>query len=168
MKRLRLLLSPSTIRQFLNYLVMGGVATAVDWGSFYLLNQACHVHYRLSLIGSFSLGSLASFWLNKYYTFADPTRQLATQLAVFTLLALASFTCSCGLMALQVDVLGVHAMIARMVTTGVMLIANFLLNKRITFNPRWFSGAKAKAPQIGVGMAIAGFGADELKTGHKY
>ena len=141
------LLASGLVRQFMKYLLMGGLATAADWGSFFILNQVCGFYYRGSLVASFLAGSFSNFALNKRFTFHDQTRRLLAQLSIYGVLIIVSFTCSYLLMSLQVDLLLVHPMIARMCTTGIMLVANFALNKFVTFNRRLFSDWKPTSPK---------------------
>ena len=128
------LLSPQLIRQFLFYTVVGAVATAVDWGSFYGLNQVWGIDYKIAVSISFTLGATTNYILNKFLTFRDKTRQIAAQLGVYIGISLLSLVMSVGLMYLQVDIISVPPMAARIITTGVMLFANFFMHKFITFN----------------------------------
>jgi putative flippase GtrA len=125
---------------------MAGLATVADWGSFFLLNQVFRIDYRLALAGSTGIGSLTNFWLNKRFTFRDPTRKLGAQLAVYAVLTAVSLSCSCLIMSVQVDWLKIHPMVARMLTTAIMVTANFALNKFVTFNRRLFRDRAIERP----------------------
>jgi len=140
MKPIRFTISPIILRQFSSYTLMGGIATIVDWSVFYIANQLFEIGYRLSLLLALIFGSLTNFTLNKKITFHDTSRQIARQLAVSALVATVSYFMALMIMTLQVDRLKVPPVLARISTTGFMLLINFLINKFITFNPclyRW-------------------------------
>jgi putative flippase GtrA len=123
---------------------MGGLATVVDWGMFALLNLRLGVDYRLSVATSFAMGVTTNYLLNKFLTFKDSTRQVGAQIAAYLLVCAISLLSSIGLMYLLVDLLRLFPMWARVLTTGLMLVANFFLNKHITFNQRVYGRLAGK------------------------
>ncbi len=125
-----------TGRQFIFYALAGGIATAVDWGSFYGFNTGLEIDYRFAVALSFILGAATNYTLNKTITFRDRTKQIFTQLGIYSAISGFSLLCSVLLMYLQVDKFSLAPFPARMVTTGIMLIANFLMHKFITFNQK--------------------------------
>ena len=123
-------------RQFLLYTFIGGIATAVDWGSFYLLNQQAGIDYKLAVTLSFTFGAITNYVLNKTITFKDKTKQIGAQIGIYIIISVLSLLMSVLLMFIQIDLLAVHAMVARVITTGIMLCCNFLMHKLLTFNQR--------------------------------
>jgi putative flippase GtrA len=124
------------VRQFVGYAVAGGVATAVDWGSFYGFNTVLGFDYRLSVALSFTLGAITNYSINKTVIFKDHTRTIGTQIAIYIAVSLVSLACSVALMYIQVENIGLPPLIARVMTTGVMLVVNFIMHKFITFNQK--------------------------------
>jgi putative flippase GtrA len=113
---------------------MGGTATGADWLLFYFLNIIGGLSYMLAVILSFSLGALINYLLNKFITFRDQTRQIMTQIGVYGFICILSLLGSILLLYVLVEWVGLWSMTARMITTGIMLILNFLGHKFITFN----------------------------------
>ncbi len=136
---------PGVYRQAIFYTFVGAIATMVDWSSFYILNLLCKVDYKIAVSISFTVGSVVNYILNKKITFGDQTKQIAAQLSVFAILATISLLMSVVLMFVQVKLLGMLPMLARIVTTGIMLAVNFLMHKFITFNPQIYTAYNTKS-----------------------
>ena len=124
----------STFWQFSIYVLMGGMATSVDWLSFYFLNILWGLSYLLAVTLSFSLGAVTNYLLNKFITFKDKTRQIIAQIGVYSFICALSLLCSIGLMYALVEWVKLWPMLARILTTGIMLLINFLMHKFITYN----------------------------------
>jgi putative flippase GtrA len=131
-----LFVNKSMGRQFTLYVVMGGTATGVDWLSFYLLNVIGGLSYLWAVILSFFLGAMVNYLLNKFITFKDQTRQLMAQIGVYSFICALSLLVSIILMYVLVEGVRLWSMTARMVTTGIMLVLNFMVHRFITFNPQ--------------------------------
>lgn len=128
--------------QFLKYFMVGGIATAVDWGTFYIFGVKLGFYYQLALVISFTLGSVTNYTLNKVFTFQNKSKKIAQQLGVHLGISAVSLLFNMFLMYVAVDIFSVSKMIGRIVTTIIMLIINFFLHKNITFNERFFNGEK--------------------------
>jgi len=136
---MKLFLNQSMVRQFAVYVVMGGTATGVDWLAFYALNVLGGFSYLFAVILSFSLGAMINFLLNKFITFKDQTPQIIAQIGVYSLICVIALLCSVLLMFVLVEWAKLWPMLARIVTTGIMLILNFLFHKFITYNQRFYA-----------------------------
>lgn len=126
------------LAQFGIYLVVGAMATAVDWGVFYLGTYHWGWHYQPAVVLSLTLSAAVHFTLNKIFTFRCTSRQILRQLGVYALLSALYTVLSMGSMFLLVDLAGIAPMFSKMATTLVMNLVSYLLNKFITFNRRLF------------------------------
>jgi putative flippase GtrA len=126
-------------RQFAIYVVMGGTATGADWLSFYSLNVLGGFSYLFAVVLSFSLGAMINYLLNKFITFKDQTPQIIAQIGVYSLICAIALLCSVLLMFVLIEWVKLWPMPARIVTTGIMLILNFLFHKFITYNQRFYA-----------------------------
>ncbi len=118
---------------------MGGTATGIDWLSFYSLNVLGGFPYLLAVMLSFSLGAMINYLLNKFITFKDQTQQIIAQIGVYSLICALALLCSVVLMAVLVEWGKLWPMPARIITTGIMLVLNFLAHKFVTFNQQVYS-----------------------------
>jgi len=120
-------------RSFFLYLIFGGLATLIDWSSFALATYSAGLSYLISVIISFSLGSITNFYLNKRLNFKNEYKKWYYQFIVYLIIALLGLSITLVLMWLLVDNLFIEKMFARIITTAIVLIYNFLGHKYITF-----------------------------------
>lgn len=128
------------------YVLVGGAATAVDWGVFYLCAMVAALHYQLSLVIAQVLAGAVHYLLNKVYTFRCTSRQILRQIAAYVLVALVYLALSMLVMYLLVDLLGAGKMPSRVATTGIMILASYFLHRAVTFNERFFAREQPRGP----------------------
>ena len=121
-------------RQFLAYLLFGGIATIVDWGTYWLFLYSLGLHYSLAVTFSFMLGSLTNFSLNKYLNFKNRYKKLHNQFVLYLLIAIIGLLFTILLMWICIELLSIDEFLARVIATAITLIYNFLGHKFITFN----------------------------------
>lgn len=116
------------------YVFIGGIALLVELSSFFMLVNVLSVPLVWSNLTAMALGMFTSFGLNCRYNFKVSDRLLArfTSFAAITGL---SYLMSTALLLLFVEVLGLAAFIAKVVTLPAMLVIQFTLNRRLTFAP---------------------------------
>lgn len=119
---------------FLIYLIMGGLATIVDWGAFAIFAYAFNWHYTISVTLSFTLGSMTNFSLNKYFNFKNKYKKVHYQFLVYLLVAIIGLGITISIMFLCINFSEISKMVARIIATAIVLIYNFLGHKYITFN----------------------------------
>ncbi|MCX5848677.1 MAG: GtrA family protein [Deltaproteobacteria bacterium] len=124
----------SWFRQFIVYGLVGGISTALDWGSFYLMSKQLGLHYLICVIISIFLGSSANFILNRIVTFKDKSKRVVSQLALYVVASAVSMLLSSVLMFCLVDIVGIDSFLARIMTTFILYPINFLLLKLFVFN----------------------------------
>jgi putative flippase GtrA len=135
----------SLVSQFFIYAGVGATSTALDWAFFYVLNRLLGVSYLPAMAASFTLGAVSNYVLNKSFTFRDRTRQIIAQLGVYSAVCLFSLLCSGAMMYLLVERQSVPPMPARVLTTGLMLVVNFLMNKFLTYNAAIYRAVKTRS-----------------------
>ena len=122
--------------QFIVYGLVGGISTALDWGSFYLTNNQLGLHYIICTLISILIGSGANFTLNRVVTFRSKSKRVGKQLVAFCVVSATSLLLSVGWMYFLVRIIELLPIIARMSTTLIMYPINFVLIKTFVFNPR--------------------------------
>ena len=124
--------------EFIRYFMVGVVATLSDWGLFYLLAVFFNVYYQFSLATALILGAIVNYTLNKIFTFRCKSRAIVQQLSVYAGVVIISLGISSVTMFLFIDILLLFKMYARILTTFIMFMINYLLQKYLTFNKRIF------------------------------
>ena len=82
-----------------------------------------------------AVGALVNYFLNYYFTFQS-NRRHAEAFVQFYVVAGVGFLFNALFMWLLADVLGIYYLLAQLVTTGIVLLWNFWLNRTWTFRSR--------------------------------
>lgn len=118
--------------QFLFYCVCGGVGVATDYLVYYSA-ITFGLWYQTANILGYLAGTLISFFLNRKITF-NVRDKLAYRLAIFFGVAAIGFSASALMLWLMVDFMSVDAKIAKLLTLPIVVLIQFFMNRRITFN----------------------------------
>ncbi|OGL83918.1 hypothetical protein A3H11_04915 [Candidatus Uhrbacteria bacterium RIFCSPLOWO2_12_FULL_47_10] len=118
---------------FIFFAFFGGIATIVDWGIFYITHYRIGWHYLAGVTLSFVFGSLISFLGNKYLNFCDSSKRVLLQYGIFIGVASSGLLITYGILTILIGRLGLHAMLARMISTFLVLFYNYFSQKNITF-----------------------------------
>jgi putative flippase GtrA len=115
------------------YVLFGGLATIVDWSVFALGIYSFGMHYALAVTISFSFGSITNFTLNKYLNFQNKYKKVHLQFLLYLVIALIGLALTILFMWLMIDGMAIGEFTARVITTAIVLIYNFLGHKFVTF-----------------------------------
>jgi putative flippase GtrA len=122
-------------RQFLLYCICGGTGVCTDYAVFLLLFQVAGLGHQAANAAGYLAGTMMSFVLNRAITF-NMRDQTGKRLALFLTTAGIGFLASAALLALLVDVLHVDARLAKILTLPMVVVLQFTLNKRFTFQAK--------------------------------
>ena len=120
------------------YIIVGGITTLIDWMIFATTTTYFHFPYQLSLISAYLIAGTVHYTANKWITFKCHSKQMGAQVSLFIMVNTASLGCSLGILTLLVNVVSLNSIRARMLTTILMLLPNYLLHKHITFSKKIF------------------------------
>lgn len=127
-----------TKREFIRYLLVGGSATLIDWSLFYIFAIVLGIYYQVALVISFSISCIFNYYFSRIFTFRSKSQKIFSQFSLFLLVIAIYLSMSIFLMFIFVELILIEKMISKILTTGFMLIVNYLLNKYLTFNKRFF------------------------------
>ena len=123
------------ITQFAKFTVVGAFGTVVHYTILILLVERAGTDPVVgSSIGAIA-GAFVNYFLNYYFTFRS-NRRHAEAIVQFYIVAGTGFLLNALLMWLIADLLGVYYLLAQLVTTGLVLLWNFWLNRIWTFRTR--------------------------------
>ncbi len=128
--------------EFAYYFVVGGLATLIDWGLYAVCFTWLQMQYIAALVVSMSIAGCFHYVANKRLTFRCDSRALHIQVPVYVAVALAGIGLSAVLLSIQVSGLGINALIARPLTTLLMLLPNYFMHKYMTFNRKVFGNGR--------------------------
>ena len=127
------------LTEFFPYVVIGVIATAIDWSIFSLSVTWLDLHYQFALVLACCTASATHYTANKFITFKCHSKQFASQLPIYITLMFVSLALSMGIMATFINLLMLNKILARILTTGIMIVPNYLMHKHITFSKKLFA-----------------------------
>ncbi|PIQ24763.1 hypothetical protein COW36_23620 [bacterium (Candidatus Blackallbacteria) CG17_big_fil_post_rev_8_21_14_2_50_48_46] len=132
---------------FFRYVAVGILGTAVDLGTLYLLTHLSGIDPRKSWLFpffvtlAFLFAVVNNYILNRLWTFESRGNQVSSEFFRFFLVSLGGLALTQALMWVFVSLLGVWYMLAKALTSMLVLVWNFGLNKFWTFR-------KPSAPSV--------------------
>ena len=121
---------------FLKYAFVGCLGTAIDLGSLYVFIDRLHIHLLVATALSFMLAVINNFTLNKYWTFQNKSSNVRKQFIKFLIVSTIGLMLTEMCMAFFVYALNIWYMASKLITSGLVLMWNFLANKYWTFKDR--------------------------------
>ncbi|MEK9154159.1 MAG: GtrA family protein [Patescibacteria group bacterium] len=120
--------------QFARFVIAGGLAFVVNIVVLYTLTDLLRIYYLISTVGAFLVSFLASFTLQKFWTFKDNSRdQLHLQLPLYLGMQIFNLGFNTGLMYVFVEYLHIWYIFAQFVITAFLAAVVFFVNKKYIF-----------------------------------
>ena len=120
------------IMQFITYAGVGSVGTLAHYLLLLLLVEGIGVSPYQGAIAGFLLGALVNYQLNHRFTFRS-TQQHRDALPKFLFVVAIGVLFTGALMAWATERLNIHYLIAQLITTALLLIFTFVVNRLWTF-----------------------------------
>jgi len=120
------------IMQFITYAGVGSVGTLAHYLLLLLLVEGIGVSPYQGAIAGFLLGALVNYQLNHRFTFRS-TQQHRDALPKFLFVVAIGVLFTGALMAWATERLNIHYLIAQLITTALLLIFTFAVNRLWTF-----------------------------------
>lgn len=116
--------------QSFRYFWVALIGLGVDFGTLVLLTEVWDVNYLLSTVCGFLAGLVVNFILSERFVFDDPKlRSGWLRFVVFGVIGALGLALLTFLMWLQVDVLGWHYILAKVLATVLVYAWNFLARR---------------------------------------
>ena len=130
-------------KEFFPYFIIGGMATCIDWSLYWFLVHILQLHYEPALIIGYICAGLFHYTCNKFFTFRCQSKQIGAQYSLHIIVSGTTLLLSMLIIATFINLFSINKMTARIITTIVMLIPNYLLHKHITFSKKYFLETKS-------------------------
>jgi len=121
--------------KFILYCLCGGIGVTVDLASYLILLKFGFPYLSANALG-YLFGTMVSFLLNRKITFGVADK-IAKRLALFLAVALVGFSSSFIILWVLVDMLTIDNKIAKIITLPFVVITQYILNKKFTFNTKY-------------------------------
>ena len=127
-------------KEIVNYLVFGGLATLVNFISYYIFARVIGIDEVISSGLSWLCSVIFAYITNKIFVFESETkskRQLLKECASFFLARIISgILCDIGTFALMVRVFNINDIFSKIVTQVMVVIVNYIFSKFIVFRKK--------------------------------
>jgi len=120
--------------KIVRYLISGGTAAAVDLFLLYFFTSVVGIWYLFSAVIAFLLAFGVSFYLQKFWTFADhSTDRLPSQATSYFIVASINLGLNTLLMYFLVDVIFLPYLLAQVIAAGLIACESFFIYQRYIF-----------------------------------
>lgn len=126
-------LSKNFLQLFL-YLIVGGLATLVEWAAFYVLNSIFSVHYMIATALAFVLSTFVNWAFGRLILFREKTDQSTFfELVKIYAVSIIGLLLNLLIMFIAVEKIGLNEMISKIIATCLVFIWNFLIRKLVIY-----------------------------------
>lgn len=123
--------------KLIRYLISGGTAALVNWGTLFLLVHTGTMHYLYASVLAFIISIGASFGMQKFWTFRDNiVHDIHTQFTRYLVVILFSLVLNTALVYLLVETVHVWYLTSQVIATVIIAITNFFCYKHFVFRAR--------------------------------
>ncbi len=121
-------------KQFAKYIIVGLIATLLDFSFLWLLVEFGHLHYFWAAILSVMIVLWFSFTLNKYWTFKNLEKKYFQQFIKYTISHAIALGVNLIVLTVLVEFFNLWYIFAKIFATAAAAITNFLLVKKFIFS----------------------------------
>ena len=127
-------------KEIINYLVFGGLATVVNFVTYFIVARLMGIDEVLSSGISWFFSVLFAYITNKLFVFESKTdgiKAVLIEMGSFFLARIVSgILCDVGTFALMVKVFNINDLFAKVVTQVMVVIVNYVFSKLIIFRKK--------------------------------
>ena len=128
-------------RQILRFLVVGGLAFFVDYGVLWALVDLLAVNYLIASAISFAVSVIFNYVLSTLWVFdCSESGNKVGNFVIFVVLSIIGLLLNLAIMWLAVDVVKIHYLIAKIGSTGIVMVYNFITRKLILDQAHYMKG----------------------------
>ena len=125
--------------EFMRYVLVGGTTTLLDLAVFYVLCEVRGIDPTVGNVISIVIAMLYAYVANKLFVFQSHCadgKELAGEFARFVSGRLSTMALEIGSVFVLCNLLGIDSFIGKLLTQGIVFVANYLLGKFFAFRNR--------------------------------
>jgi len=119
--------------QLTKYVFVGGTAALVEWSSFACVLSLAHLHYLAAVSLSFIVATAVNYILSSRFVFMRGRHPAHKEFILLYFVSAIGLIANLLLMMLFVGLLAVPAMSAKIASTGIVFIWNFMARRMWVF-----------------------------------
>ena len=116
------------------YLIVGALATIVEWSGFWIFFDMLQIQYLLATALAFVFSTFANWLLGRILVFRGKQNQsLLKELLSIYLTSIGGLLLNLGFMYVMVDFCSIQEMIAKITATVLVFSYNYLIRKKLIY-----------------------------------
>ena len=116
------------------FISSGCIAAVVQFGVLFVLTHYFGVWYLISATVAFGCAFFVSFFLQKFVTFIEHSKdRIGNQLVYYFLFALLNAGINAMIMYFEVDIIGLHYLVAQFISSGIIAFYSYFVYKKYIF-----------------------------------
>ena len=118
------------LNQIFKFIIVGGIATIIDWLIFFILNTILNINPLIANIFSFSISLIYDYIASVKWVFKVSKKKNKKRIFMeFIILSVVGLLISEFLIWLLVDKLSINSMISKILSTAIVMVFNFITRK---------------------------------------
>ena len=122
----------SNIKDFLLYLIVGGIATFTEWIIFFVLDKVSF-HYTLATIIAYILSTFVNWLAGRILVFTQNQQPIFKEILEIYIASIVGLLMNLVIMWVAVDFLAFNEMLSKIVSTAIVFFYNFLVRKLLIY-----------------------------------
>lgn len=122
----------SNIKDFLLYLIVGGIATFTEWIIFFVLDKVSF-HYTLATIIAYILSTFVNWLAGRILVFKQNQQPIFKEILEIYIASIVGLLMNLVIMWVAVDFLAFNEMLSKIVSTAIVFFYNFLVRKLLIY-----------------------------------
>lgn len=132
-KMKKTMVSKKNIKDFMLYVIVGGIATVCEWIIFYILNTTFAWHYILATVIAYILSTFVNWAAGRIIMFKKTEKGLLHEITSIYAASVIGLLLNMLIMWLMVDLFSINSMLSKVIATGLVFIWNFLIRKIVIY-----------------------------------
>lgn len=118
------------LMQVLKFLIVGGIATIIDYAIFFLLHEIIGIGTIISNIISFTVSVIYNYTASVKWVFeVDKSKDKKQQFIIFIVFSIIGLLLNTGIVYLCTDIIKLYSLIGKVIATSIVMIFNFITRK---------------------------------------
>lgn len=120
-----------SLKQLCLYLIVGGIATVVEWVCFWIFNHP--MHYLAATALAFMISTFSNWAAGRLIMFKGDNRHLLKELLQIYATSVAGLIFNLAIMWAAVEHFNCPEMVAKIIATGIVFFWNFFARKLLIY-----------------------------------
>ncbi len=122
----------SNIKDFLLYLIVGGIATVTEWVLFFILDKISF-HYTLATVIAYILSTFVNWFAGRILVFKENKQSVLKEILEIYITSIIGLLLNLAIMWAAVELLAFNEMFSKMSATAIVFFYNFLVRKLLIY-----------------------------------